>query len=290
LPYRPRKTLALTILVAGIVYSLPMDRGNDGPVAMRATAAAAVDARFALTERRGTITLAGHTVSVKHEERLRQAVATSFADYEHRFEFLPLGVVPDWWADASLELVDALATTRSVSAQLDESSVMISGLVANQSVAEMRLQPLRDLLPKSTGFEVQLLSADPEVSVRQLCQRQFAAFDAGPVNFEESGTRMRPSAYAVLDRVVALADACRQSAIEIVGHTDSSGSESWNKQLSLARARTIAEYLDERGIAANRIDVIGAGSSLPVADNSTRYGRSLNRRIEVLFRSGSQDD
>ena len=57
--------------------------------------------------------------------------------------------------------------------------------------------------------------------------------------------------------------------------------------LSLARAGAVAAYLDSRGIAKERLVVVGAGSSLPVADNATRYGRSINRRIEIQFRATS---
>jgi outer membrane protein OmpA-like peptidoglycan-associated protein len=87
--------------------------------------------------------------------------------------------------------------------------------------------------------------------------------------------------------VVVLADACREATVTITGHTDSSGSENWNRQLSLARAGAVAAYLDARGIAKERLVITGAGSSLPVADNATRYGRSINRRIEIQFTGAS---
>jgi outer membrane protein OmpA-like peptidoglycan-associated protein len=94
---------------------------------------------------------------------------------------------------------------------------------------------------------------------------------------------MRRSAYPVLDRVIALADACRGSTLTITGHTDSTGNESWNQQLSLARAQAVATYLDSRGIAGDRLISVGAGSSLPIATNATRYGRGINRRIDIHF-------
>lgn len=130
---------------------------------------------------------------------------------------------------------------------------------------------------------------DREANVAALCTRALANHDAGPVNFEESKTVFRSSAVPVLQRIVALANVCRNAAIAITGHTDSSGDERWNVRLSLARAEAIAAYLAEQGIAPERLIATGAGSSSPVADNTTRYGRGLNRRIEFAFIPGEGD-
>ena len=137
------------------------------------------------------------------------------------------------------------------------------------------------LLAESAGLAV--TPPDQPAKVAALCARAFADHHAGPVNFDESATTFRSSAVPVLQRVVALANACRNAAIKITGHTDSSGDERWNIQLSLARAEAVADYLVQQGIAPSRLIAIGAGSSAPVADNMTRYGRGLNRRIEFAF-------
>ena len=127
-------------------------------------------------------------------------------------------------------------------------------------------------------------------SAASLCEQALPGFRAGPVHFEESGTTIRPSGKAVLDRVVELASTCRQSIIEITGHTDSSGDETWNQILSLERAKAVANAIAARGIAPDRLVVKGAGSSKPIADNALRYGRGLNRRIEIVMRPVSAAD
>ena len=124
---------------------------------------------------------------------------------------------------------------------------------------------------------------DQPARVAALCARAFADHHAGPVNFDESATTFRSSAVPVLQRIVALANVCRNAAIKITGHTDSSGDERWNVHLSRARADAVADYLVQQGIAPARLIATGAGSSSPVADNMTRYGRGLNRRIEFAF-------
>lgn len=70
--------------------------------------------------------------------------------------------------------------------------------------------------------------------------------------------------------------------IDIIGHTDSTGSEEYNQELSVRRATAIKSYIvTEKDVDASIIDVSGMGESSPVADNSTKEGRALNRRVEV---------
>lgn len=68
--------------------------------------------------------------------------------------------------------------------------------------------------------------------------------------------------------------------VEIMGHTDSSGDEAYNKDLSLKRANAIKNHLIGMGIAKDRITTYGYGEERPVYSNETRIGRILNRRIE----------
>ena len=116
-----------------------------------------------------------------------------------------------------------------------------------------------------------------------MCRRAFSSYDAGTIAFEQSTDRFRQSAIPELDRLVALVDACRQGKVRVTGHTDASGNEAANHALSLQRANAVIDYLVVRGIDADRLLSRGAGAGEPVADNSTRYGRSLNRRIEIEF-------
>ncbi|WP_025732990.1 OmpA family protein [Carnimonas nigrificans] len=70
-------------------------------------------------------------------------------------------------------------------------------------------------------------------------------------------------------------------AVRIEGHTDSTGTEAYNKRLSQRRADSVAQYLTSQGVDASRLTTEGFGESRPVADNSTREGRAQNRRVEI---------
>lgn len=277
-------TLFLT-LIAGVAWSLVLPTGSSEFLAGKPAYSASVPPEFEILARRGNLIITAHTQSARHEEQLKQVVAENFPDQNVQFTFRPLGVAPDWWENATAELITTLAEVDSPGGKLHGSSVQIRGVVMHDSSLEPGLNSLRQALPETADYDIRFFELQPSVSARALCERQFATIDPGAVKFEESGTDLRESAFPVLDRIIALADACRNSTVSITGHTDSSGHEEWNRQLSLARAETVARYLGDRGIDRERLVIIGAGSSLPVADNSTRYGRSLNRRIEILLSS-----
>jgi outer membrane protein OmpA-like peptidoglycan-associated protein len=68
--------------------------------------------------------------------------------------------------------------------------------------------------------------------------------------------------------------------IEISGHTDNSGTESYNQQLSLKRAASVGEYLKKQGIDPVRLTQKGYGAQRPIKPNNSDENRQLNRRIE----------
>lgn len=70
--------------------------------------------------------------------------------------------------------------------------------------------------------------------------------------------------------------------LEIQGHTDATGPESYNQQLGLQRAESVRRYLHTQGVALDRMAVISYGEDAPAADNGTPAGRASNRRVEVV--------
>lgn len=74
------------------------------------------------------------------------------------------------------------------------------------------------------------------------------------------------------------------SIIQVIGHTDSTGSASYNQDLSQRRAVSVANVLRNSGVPNNRISAIGRGEDQPVASNLTPEGRAQNRRVEIIIR------
>ena len=105
----------------------------------------------------------------------------------------------------------------------------------------------------------------------------------GNITFKTDSSDLNPSFFRVLDSVALVAKEYDKTLVEVAGHTDSTGSEEYNQQLSERRAGTVAEYLLSRGILADRLITVGAGEARPIATNDTAGGRAQNRRVELTF-------
>ena len=101
--------------------------------------------------------------------------------------------------------------------------------------------------------------------------------------FPSGNTRIDNRCKAILDDAALRLRQNPQATAEIVGYSDSTGSETINTEKSLERADNAKAYFVEtHGIDASRMTTRGAGPANPVADNSTREGRAQNRRIEII--------
>jgi cytochrome c553 len=100
-------------------------------------------------------------------------------------------------------------------------------------------------------------------------------------NFDSGSVKLKKTANKQLNGVVEFAVKQPDAILEIIGFTDSSGFEKKNVRLSIKRAESVKKYLVKNGIAANRIITKGQGSDYPLADNKTKEGRALNRRVEI---------
>ena len=105
----------------------------------------------------------------------------------------------------------------------------------------------------------------------------------GNVTFQTDSSDLNPQFFAVLDSVALVLKEYDKTIVEVVGHTDSTGSAEYNQALSERRAATVASYVNARGIDRQRILAYGRGLTQPIADNSTAAGRAQNRRVELTL-------
>lgn len=101
------------------------------------------------------------------------------------------------------------------------------------------------------------------------------------VFYEFDSWELKKESVSELEKLNKLLADNKDIVVEIGGFTDSIGSESYNQVLSEKRAKSVVNYLLEKGIAADRLTYKGYGASLPVGNNVTNSGRQLNRRTEV---------
>ncbi|KWV10247.1 OmpA family protein [Xanthomonas translucens pv. translucens] len=101
------------------------------------------------------------------------------------------------------------------------------------------------------------------------------------ITFDFNQSTLKPQFYSALNGVASTLGEYNQTMIEVVGHTDSVGSDAVNQRLSEQRAASVAVYLTAQGVQRERIETLGAGKKYPIADNSTEAGRAQNRRVEI---------
>lgn len=103
------------------------------------------------------------------------------------------------------------------------------------------------------------------------------------VYFDTRKAKIKKVSYALLDEVaLALTDRAKIK-VRIEGHTDSQGTDKFNDWLAQARADSVREYLISKGIDADRMVSVGFGERVPLADNRTKAGREINRRVEFAI-------
>jgi OOP family OmpA-OmpF porin len=104
------------------------------------------------------------------------------------------------------------------------------------------------------------------------------------IQFEVDKAIIKPESFGLLDEIGAVITANpRIRRLSVEGHTDSTGSDGHNQQLSDARAHSVLEFLVQHGIAPDRLVSKGWGESKPLANNATAIGREHNRRVEFVI-------
>jgi outer membrane protein OmpA-like peptidoglycan-associated protein len=101
------------------------------------------------------------------------------------------------------------------------------------------------------------------------------------ITFDTDQDQVKSQFYPTLNSVAIVLRKFNQTLVDVLGHTDSTGSASHNQDLSQRRAGSVASYLGSQGIDPRRFAIIGYGASQPVATNATPDGRAQNRRVEI---------
>lgn len=108
------------------------------------------------------------------------------------------------------------------------------------------------------------------------------------VLFDVNSSTVKPGGYDELQRVAGVLNNYPQTTIQIAGHTDSTGSDQYNMQLSQQRANAVKNALVGYGVAPARLMTIGYGESKPIASNATDAGRQMNRRVAITITPNQQ--
>jgi outer membrane protein OmpA-like peptidoglycan-associated protein len=102
--------------------------------------------------------------------------------------------------------------------------------------------------------------------------------------FDNNKYDLKSESYSELNKLVAFLKSSANVSIEIGGHTDAVGDAKSNVTLSENRAKSVYNYLVEKGVSSTRLSFKGFGSAIPIADNNTEEGRAQNRRTEFKIK------
>ena len=126
--------------------------------------------------------------------------------------------------------------------------------------------------------------AADEIRISRLADNSLKLNLSSEVSFDFDSTMVKVDFRESLNKVASVLSDYPGTAVHIVGHTDSVGSEAYNQQLSMRRASSVKNYLVNKGVGAGRTRTRGFGETTPVANNATEYGRERNRRVEIYLK------
>lgn len=127
----------------------------------------------------------------------------------------------------------------------------------------------------------------PDAKVERVGEGIVVEFSSN-VLFAFDKSNLSDDAKTNLDKLVKVLNSYPDTNIEVQGHTDNKGSESYNQTLSEKRATEVSNYLSVKNIASNRVTIKGFGETVPKYDNATAEGRTQNRRVEFLISANAK--
>lgn len=144
-------------------------------------------------------------------------------------------------------------------------------------------RPQRAIEKKPQPKPVKAVEPKPVVKKPVITTKTFETQKLKSSSFQSGSTTLTEEGRQNLDYFVNILNAYPKANIEIIGHTDSTGSVSYNQIVSEERALSVADALEKQGIDESRIFTEGKGEMNPIASNSTKEGREKNRRVEMII-------
>jgi outer membrane protein OmpA-like peptidoglycan-associated protein len=129
------------------------------------------------------------------------------------------------------------------------------------------------------------LARIPGTTVERVGEDMLLVRFESDILFAINSSNLNSQSRSALDEAASVMVDFPKTAIVTQGHTDSTGSEQHNQELSIQRARSVTTYIVGRGLDSERIVSLGYGESHPIASNDNTNGRSLNRRVDLLLKA-----
>ncbi len=155
------------------------------------------------------------------------------------------------------------------------------GAVAGAAIGTYMDRQQRDLEEATAGTDTNVIRDGDNL---------YLQMPGSVAEFDVDSATLRPVFRNTLGEISETLNTYPETYIDVSGHTDSDGSDAYNLDLSRQRARSVANYLEARGVSSARIATQGFGESEPIASNATASGKQQNRRVEIRIVPITQDD
>ena len=152
----------------------------------------------------------------------------------------------------------------------------VGGALAGGAVGAYMDSQRKDL-QKNLAKEIQLKQA----RVDQLPNHVVRVTMTSDTGFNTNSADIKPAFQTTMDKVADVVVRYGKTSLTIAGHTDDVGTAQYNQALSERRARAVAQYLESKKVQPVRMQLVGKGESMPIANNTTESGRAENRRVEI---------
>lgn len=126
---------------------------------------------------------------------------------------------------------------------------------------------------------------DNKVAITRIDEETLRLDVRSEASFDINSASIQANFQDSLDTMAEIIGEYDQTAVHVIGHTDSTGTHSYNQQLSEKRATAVSRYLNRSGVDKERMRFSGMGETKPIDDNSTSSGRSKNRRVEIYLKT-----
>ncbi len=127
----------------------------------------------------------------------------------------------------------------------------------------------------------------PGTSVERVDENTLLVHFESDVLFDVDSTALDSQGRGTLEEVADVLSEYPKTAVVVQGHTDATGSDDHNQDLSERRAESVRRYLTSLGVDGDRLATMGFGETAPVASNDSESGRQRNRRVDILLRANS---
>lgn len=264
------------------VTALPASVGTSvSPAAgLGAARAVATDSPASANTTPGQVVVGGKVPDEATRAAVLQKLRDTYgaANVVDQIEVGDVATPPNWSANVQKLIGPSLKQISKGQLKIDGTQIEMKGEVGNeaqrQQIASDMATALNPTYTIRNGLRVS--ASEQGLLDRTLANRT--------IEFETGSATLAPQGRLILDQMAAALVKMPNRTVDIIGHTDNSGSRAANIALSQARADTVKGYLVTKGISAQQMTTTGVGPDQPIASNDTGDGRARNRRIE--FRVG----